>query len=271
MKYKINDRVTIVKSAWSSRIGREAVVVDVFPELEQVDIVFVTGNGGVMSTRDDWVRPLREAMMDDEEVAVEEYLAASHVQEGQLVDDDQAQPMEEVFKELGWDNDGGDEHVSKSFMESAGLDTNVKDGNPKDAIGCTKPSTHFIPKPVLYEVGNVLFSGARKYGAFNWRIAGVRASVYQNAAGRHTDAWQEGQDLDPDSQIHHLSHAIAGLMIIRDAMIQDKFVDDRPPSSPENWMKKAQAQTDAIIERRPNAVDPYTQVRRDAGDYDSLT
>lgn len=231
-KLKIDDHVIITESSWPGRVGREVVIVAVLPEMEQIDVVFASGDSGVMTTRWDWVTPIPLVG-----------LAAENIAEGDFV----------------------------SFMEKAGLDTTdptVKDSNPKDAIGCTKPSTHFIPKPVLYEVGNVLFSGARKYGAFNWRVAGVRASVYQNAAGRHTDAWQEGEDLDPDTGIHHLSHAIAGLMIIRDAMIQDKFVDDRPPSSPADWMKKAQEQTDAIIERQPNVVDPYTQVRKDSGDYD---
>lgn len=154
--------------------------------------------------------------------------------------------------------------VVASFMEAAGLDTsdpNVKDSNPKDAIGCSKPSTHFIPRPVLYEVGNALLFGAGNYGAFNWRIAGVRASTYQNAAGRHIDAWQEGEENAPDSGIHHLSHAIAGLMIIRDAIICDKFIDDRPPSAPADWMEKARAQTAAIIEGQTNPVEPYTQKR----------
>lgn len=158
-----------------------------------------------------------------------------------------------------------------SFMEKAGLDLSdaqVKDSNPKDGCGAKKPPLSYIPRPVLYEVGNALFEGSRKYGAYNWRIAGVRASIYQDACGRHIDAWQEGQDLDPDSGVHHLSKAIAGLMVIRDAMICDKFVDDRPPSAPADWMEKAQAQTDAIIERHPTSKAPYTQIQKDAGAYD---
>jgi len=166
-----------------------------------------------------------------------------------------------------------DDIPDASPMEKAGLDLadrQVKDSNPKDGCGAKKPPLSYIPRPVLYEVGNALFEGSRKYGAFNWRIAGVRASIYQDACGRHLDAWVEGQDLDPDSGIHHISKAIAGLIVIRDAMICDKFVDDRPPSAPADWMEKAQAQTDAIIERHPTSKAPYTQIRKDAGAYDDM-
>lgn len=136
----------------------------------------------------------------------------------------------------------------------------TKETNPKDAVGCTKPPTHLIPTPVLYEVGNALLEGACKYGAYNWRVAGVRASIYDSACGRHLSAWREGEDLDPDSGIHHISKAIAGLMVIRDAMMQGKFNDDRPPKAKAGWMAEAQKQTDAILARYPNPKAPNTEL-----------
>ena len=136
----------------------------------------------------------------------------------------------------------------------------TKDTNPKDAIGCTKPPTHFISKPVLYEIGNALLEGACKYGAHNWRVAGVRASVYDDAAKRHLDAWWEGEDIDPDSGMHHITKAIAGLIVIRDAMIFGMFKDDRPPKSPPGWMAEAQKQTDAILKKYPNPKAPNTEL-----------
>ena len=55
---------------------------------------------------------------------------------------------------------------------------NTKDTNPKDAIGCKKVPIHVIPFQVLNEVGLALLEGSLKYGAYNWRVAGVRASIY---------------------------------------------------------------------------------------------
>ena len=59
----------------------------------------------------------------------------------------------------------------------------------------------------------------------------MRASVYYDALMRHAMAWWEGEDLDPDSGMSHITKAIATLVVLRDAMIQDKFTDDRPPRS----------------------------------------
>jgi hypothetical protein len=107
----------------------------------------------------------------------------------------------------------------------------VKPTNPKDACGIKKVPISGMPVPVLLESGLVKLHGDLKYGRYNWRDAGVRGSVYYDACFRHLAAWWEGEDLDPDSGIHHLSHAITGLAVLRDAMMQDNWIDDRPKES----------------------------------------
>ncbi len=107
----------------------------------------------------------------------------------------------------------------------------VKDTNPKDAIGISKAPMSTVSAAVLMEVGVAMLEGASKYGRHNYRAAGVRASVYYDALMRHAMAWWEGEDLDPDSGMSHFTNAIATLVVLRDAMIQDKFTDDRPPRS----------------------------------------
>lgn len=107
----------------------------------------------------------------------------------------------------------------------------VKPTNPKDACGIKKVPISGMPVPVLLEAGLVKLHGDLKYGRYNWRDAGVRGSVYYDACFRHLAAWWEGEDLDPDSGIHHLSHAITGLAVLRDAMMQDNWIDDRPKES----------------------------------------
>ena len=107
----------------------------------------------------------------------------------------------------------------------------VKDTNPKDAIGISKAPMSTVSAAVLMEVGVAMLEGASKYGRHNYRAAGVRASVYYDALMRHAMAWWEGEDLDSDSGMSHVTKAIATLVVLRDAMIQDKFTDDRPPRS----------------------------------------
>lgn len=132
------------------------------------------------------------------------------------------------------------------------LEETTKPSNPKDIIGtATKVPTSYIPIPVLYECGLGMLDGAGKYGRYNWRAVGVRGSVYFDATKRHLDDWWEGEDIDPDSvaQLHHLTKAITSLMVIRDAMIQGKFIDDRPPSSPKGWMEEFNKKVPLILEQ----------------------
>ncbi|MCM0035904.1 MAG: DUF5664 domain-containing protein, partial [Burkholderiaceae bacterium] len=56
-------------------------------------------------------------------------------------------------------------------------------------------------------------------------------SVYYDATIRHLFAWWEGEDLDPDSGMSHITKAIASLTVLRDSMIQGMSTDDRPPRS----------------------------------------
>lgn len=105
-----------------------------------------------------------------------------------------------------------------------------KDTNPKDAVGIRKLAFSVLPWRVLCRVALAMTEGALKYGRHNYRAAGVRASVYFDAVvARHLTDWWEGVDIDPDSNLHHLDKAIAGLMVMRDSMLHGNFVDDRPP------------------------------------------
>lgn len=113
----------------------------------------------------------------------------------------------------------------------------LKATNPKDAIGISKAPMSTVPAAVLAEVGVAMLEGACKYGRSNFRIAGVRASVYYDATMRHLMAWWEGEDTDPDSGMSHITKAITSLVVLRDAMIQDMCTDDRPPRSAEFYAR----------------------------------
>lgn len=122
----------------------------------------------------------------------------------------------------------------------------TKDSNPKDAIGVRKAPLSVIPFRVLWGVGLAMLDGALKYGRFNYRSAGVRASIYFDAALRHIGMWWEGEDETTDSKVHHLDHAIACLMVLRDSMIHGNWDDDRPPSKPQD-MAAVNAKVEALL------------------------
>lgn len=70
--------------------------------------------------------------------------------------------------------------------------------------------------------------GREKYGAFNWRKDSITASTYIDAAFRHLASWWDGENVDPESNVSHLAHAAAGLLILLDAQVQGTAADDRP-------------------------------------------
>jgi hypothetical protein len=138
----------------------------------------------------------------------------------------------------------------------------TKESNPKDTVGTTKPPVANIPLSVISEVGMALAEGQHKYGGYNWRVIGVRASVYWDATFRHIKAWWEGEDIDPHSQLNHITKAISALMVLRDAMIQDNWNDDRPPRSkqkPEDVESQYKAMLERLKSLQPDPVPGYTQ------------
>jgi hypothetical protein len=139
--------------------------------------------------------------------------------------------------------------------------TNIKDSNPKDAVGARKVPTSTVPAGVMMEVGLAMLEGARKYGRHNYRAIGVRSSVYYDAARRHIDAWWEGEDIDPKSGLSHLTKAIASLVVIRDAEMVGKVEDDRPPPLPTGWIERLNELAGEIIDNHPDPKEPFLASR----------
>lgn len=138
----------------------------------------------------------------------------------------------------------------------------TKESNPKDQLGIKKVPLSTVPATVLMEVGLAMLEGALKYGAFNYRAVGVRASIYYDSAMRHLMSWYEGEDNDPESKvgISHLTKAIASLTVIRDAMIRGKMVDDRPIKSDSNWIDELNVKSKSLVEMTEKPVAPFTEI-----------
>jgi hypothetical protein len=109
----------------------------------------------------------------------------------------------------------------------------VISANPKDRAAARRARLDLIPGPACVAICQALQNGVDKgYGAFNWRTTPIQASNYLAAAERHMKAWQDGEEVAPDSLVHHLGHAAASLTILIDAMACDTLIDDRPPAGP---------------------------------------
>lgn len=105
--------------------------------------------------------------------------------------------------------------------------------NPKDRIGQAKVSLSKISPIAQAHEAMAMMDGAWKYGPYNWREHSVGAMVYLDAIKRHIDLWAEREEEAPDSHVHHLGHARAGLGILLDAQAHNRMLDDRPISNGE--------------------------------------
>jgi len=150
------------------------------------------------------------------------------------------------------------------------------EANPKHNIGINKWRQYFaVPCTVLWEVGIAMLEGARKYGRHNYRVSRIVASVYVDAAKGHIDQWVEGEDIDPDSGLCHITKAIATLFVLKDAMINNMCVDDRPPkvANLTEFRDDLQKRLNEIMARHPGAAKPFTEIdngKNNAGDNDSM-
>jgi hypothetical protein len=108
----------------------------------------------------------------------------------------------------------------------------TKPMNPKDAIADGRLPLALVPDTVPAYASIAFAEGALKYGAYNWRVTGVRMSVYIAAIRRHLVRLQNGEWADPKTGVPHLASVIAGAGIILDARACGKLNDDRPPAVP---------------------------------------
>jgi len=151
------------------------------------------------------------------------------------------------------------ENEQKRLAALEPLAEQVKESNPKDAIGSRKVAFSTVPAPVIAEIGLAMIEGACKYGRHNYRVIGVRSSVYYDAALRHLTAWWEGEDVDRASGLSHITKALSSLTVLRDAMINNKLADDRPPPVPLGWIEGYNREAERIIDAAPRHVPPYTK------------
>lgn len=115
--------------------------------------------------------------------------------------------------------------------------------NPKDALSGSRIPLWLLSPVAKAHWAVAQFLGAVRYGTWNWRAAGVRASVYASAGARHFDRWLEGEEYDVDGQ-HNLGAAMACAAILLDARAAGKLIDDRPPTI---GLKKTYAEVEGIL------------------------
>jgi hypothetical protein len=91
-----------------------------------------------------------------------------------------------------------------------------------------KPPLSWIPRPALRWFAQALKFGGDKYSKHNYiKGEGLPYSWLLDAALRHLTDFQDGEDFDPESNLHHLAHAGATIAMLIHLISEGKGVDDR--------------------------------------------
>lgn len=114
-------------------------------------------------------------------------------------------------------------------LELNSLEDKMKADKQLDINGIEKPKMSLIPQLALVEVAKVFGYGANKYTEYNFS-KGSDKTVYTDAALRHINSYLLNKDLDEESGLSHLAHAISNLMMLLDNDLNKASIDNRNKS-----------------------------------------
>ncbi len=89
-----------------------------------------------------------------------------------------------------------------------------------------KPDLSLIPLPAMEALAYSLMYGEKKYSRNNFR-AGFDTNRLVASSLRHIYQWQNGEDLDSESGVSHLGHALASLTMLVTNLAEGVATDGR--------------------------------------------
>jgi len=89
-----------------------------------------------------------------------------------------------------------------------------------------KNRLELVPPEAIDALGRAFTFGAKKYADDNWR-GGFEWRRLIGAAQRHINAFNRCQDLDPESGLSHIDHALACLAMLSAHIEQNMGTDNR--------------------------------------------
>ena len=91
-----------------------------------------------------------------------------------------------------------------------------------------KPKMNLLPPKAIVEISKVLTFGAAKYDAENWRKLDDLQNRYTAGALRHIFAHMDGEELDPETNLSHLAHAMCCLLFKLEIELEERAEKERP-------------------------------------------
>lgn len=104
---------------------------------------------------------------------------------------------------------GGVKIMIRESRDAGTRRTNEQGGMKDDKY---KAPMWLVPLECMEQAAIVMKHGADKYGRDNWKL--VDAEDYYSAALRHMNAIQQGEELDKDSGLPHISHLLCNVVFL---------------------------------------------------------
>ena len=92
-----------------------------------------------------------------------------------------------------------------------------------------KPKMNLLPPKAIVEVAKVLTFGAQKYGAENWKELEDLQNRYLAGALRHIFAHMDGEQLDPETGLSHMAHALCCLLFKLEIELENAKIEEERP------------------------------------------
>ena len=126
-----------------------------------------------------------------------------------------------------------------------------------------KPKMNLLPPKAIVEISKVLTFGAAKYDAENWRKLDDLQNRYTAGALRHIFAHMDGEELDPETNLSHLAHAMCCLLFKLEIELEERFKEEesREVDSTEHTARDQSFESDILSDKVYNEAGSMQHIK----------
>ena len=126
-----------------------------------------------------------------------------------------------------------------------------------------KPRMNLLPPKAIVEISKVLTFGAAKYDAENWRKLDDLQNRYTAGALRHIFAHMDGEELDPETKLSHLAHAMCCLLFKLEIELEERAKKERPRETDvsEHKARDQSTETDLLTDKAYNEAGSMQHIK----------
>ena len=126
-----------------------------------------------------------------------------------------------------------------------------------------KPKMNLLPPKAIVEISKVLTFGAEKYDAENWRKLDDLQNRYTAGALRHIFAHMDGEELDSETNLSHLAHAMCCLLFKLEIELEERFKEEesREVDSTEHTARDQSFESDILTDKSYNEAGSMQHIK----------